>query len=379
VKSVEVRAGQHRYEALVGSGLLAQIGPLVRRHFSGDRCAVVSDANVAPLLGAKVCDRLRDAGFRPELITIAAGEGAKSIAQASALCDQLSAAGLDRSSFLVSLGGGVLGDLTGFVASIYMRGIPYVSVPTTLLAQVDGCIGGKTGVNSSAGKNLLGSFHHPVLVIADIDTLETLPARIWHEGFAEVIKHGIIRDAGLFSIVAQACHWQPNDDDPSSPQDESVRPAGWKLARPELTLLVEQSLAIKAAIVAADELERNDIRALLNFGHTIGHAIESAAGYGELLHGEALSLGMIAAAHVSVRRAGLSSRELDEISAALQAHHLPTALPPDFPRAKIFDALRRDKKFINGRIRFVVVHAIGHASITSEVTMGDLEKAVAAL
>ena len=368
MKSVEVRAGQHRYEALIGSGLLAQIGPLVRRHFSGDRCAVVSDANVAPLLGAKVCDRLRDAGFRPELITIAAGEGAKSIAQASALCDQLSAAGLDRSSFLVSLGGGVLGDLTGFVASIYMRGIPYVSVPTTLLAQVDGCIGGKTGVNSSAGKNLLGSFHHPVLVIADIDTLETLPDRIWHEGFAEVIKHGIIRDAELFSMVAQACHWQPNDDDPS-----------WKLARPKLALLVERSLAIKAAIVAADERERNDIRALLNFGHTIGHAIESAAGYGELLHGEALSLGMIAAAHVSVRRAGLSPREVDEISAALQAHHLPTALPPDFPRAKIFDALPRDKKFVNGRIRFVVAHAIGHASITSEVTMGDLEGAVAAL
>ena len=368
MKSVEVRAGQHRYEALIGSGLLEQIGPLVRRHFSGDRCAVISDANVAPLLGAKVCDRLRDAGFRPELIAIPAGEGAKSIAQAGALCDQLSAAGLDRSSFLVSLGGGVLGDLTGFVASIYMRGIPYVSVPTTLLAQVDGCIGGKTGVNSSAGKNLLGSFHHPVLVIADIDTLESLPDRIWREGFAEVIKHGIIRDAELFSMAAQACHWRPNDDNPS-----------WKLARPKLALLVERSLAIKAAIVAADERERNDIRALLNFGHTIGHAIESAAGYGELLHGEALSLGMIAAAHVSVRRAGLSPRELDEISAALQAHHLPSALPPDFPRAKIFEALPRDKKFVNGRIRFVVAHAIGHASITSEVTMGDLEGAVAAL
>ena len=368
MKSVEVRAGQHRYGALIGSGLLAQIGPLVRRHFSGDRCAVVSDANVARLLGAKVCDRLREAGFRPELITIAAGEGAKSIAQASALCEQLGAAGLDRSSFLVALGGGVLIDLTGFVASIYMRGIPYVSVPTTLLAQVDGCIGGKTGVNSSAGKNLLGSFHHPALVIADIDTLATLPDRIWHEGFAEVIKHGIIRDAELFSMVAQACHWQPSDDNPN-----------WKLARPKLALLVERSLAIKAAIVAADERERNDIRALLNFGHTIGHAIESAAGYGELLHGEALSLGMIAAAHVSVRRAGLSPRELDEISAALQAHHLPTALPPDFPRAKIFEALPRDKKFVNGRIRFVVAHAIGHASITNEVTMGDLEGAVAAL
>lgn len=367
MKSVAVRVGQHRYEALIGAGLLAEFGPLVRRHFSSDRCVVVSDTNVAPLLGAMVCDRLQDAGFHPQLIAIAAGEGAKSIAQVGALCDQLGAAGLDRSSFLVSLGGGVLGDLTGFVASIYMRGIPYVSVPTTLLAQVDGCIGGKTGVNSSAGKNLLGSFHHPALVIADIDTLQTLPDRIWNEGFAEVIKHGIIRDAELFAIAAQACPWRTNNEE------------GWELARPKLSVLVERSLAIKAAIVAADERERNDIRVLLNFGHTIGHAIESAAGYGELLHGEALSLGMMAAAHVSVRRAGLSSGEVDQISAALRAHHLPTALMPDFPRAKIFDALPLDKKFVNGRIRFVVAHGIGQASVAENVTMEDLRAAVDAL
>jgi 3-dehydroquinate synthase len=367
VKSVEVRAEQHRYEALIGSGLLAEIGLLVRRHFPGDGCAVVSDANVAPLLGAKVCDSLRGAGFRPQLIAIAAGEGAKSMAQVGALCDQLGAAGLDRSSFLVSLGGGVLGDLVGFVASIYMRGVPYVAVPTTLLAQVDSCIGGKTGVNSSAGKNMIGSFHHPTLVIADIDTLETLPDQIWHEGFAEVIKHGIIRDAELFTMAAQACNWQPNDA------------ASWELARPKLALLVARSLAIKAAIVAADERERNDIRALLNFGHTIGHAIESAAGYGELLHGEALSLGMVAAAHVSTRRAGLASREADQIRAALQAHHLPTALISGFPRVKIFDALPLDKKFVNGRIRFVVTHGIGQASVAEGITMEDLHAAVDAL
>jgi 3-dehydroquinate synthase len=368
VKSVEVRSGQYRYEALIGSGLLAEIGPLVRRRFPGDdRCAVVSDTNVAPLLGAKVCDSLRGAGFRPQLIAIAAGEGAKSIAQVGALCDQLGAAGLDRSSFLVSLGGGVLGDLAGFIASIYMRGVPYVAVPTTLLAQVDSCIGGKTGVNSSAGKNLIGSFHHPALVIADIDTLQTLPDRIWHEGFAEVIKHGIIRDAELFTMAAQACDWQRNDD------------ASWELARPKLALLVERSLAIKAAIVAADEREQNDIRALLNFGHTLGHAIEFAAGSGELLHGEALSLGMVAAAHVSMRRAGLASRDADQISAALQAHHLPIALTSDFPRMEIFDALPLDKKFVNGRIRFVVAHGIGQASVAEGITMEDLRAAVDAL
>jgi 3-dehydroquinate synthase len=367
VKSVEVRAGAQRYEVLIGSGLLVEIGPLVRRHFRSDRCVVLTDANVAPLFAEKVCESLRKADFRPELIAIAPGEGSKSIAQAGALCDQLSAAGLDRTSFLVSLGGGVVGDLAGFVASIYLRGIPYVSIPTTLLAQVDSCIGGKTGVNSSAGKNLIGAFHHPALVVADIDTLRTLPDRIWNEGFAEAIKHGIIRDAELFEMVAQASSLQPNDD------------ASWKLALPDLALLVERNLAIKAAIVAADEREQTGIRALLNFGHTVGHAIEHAAGYGQMLHGEAVSLGLVAAAHVSVRRAGLSLGEAAKIRAALEAHHLPTAVPPDFPREKIFDALLRDKKFENGRIRFVVAHEIGRASVADDITREDLRAAVAAL
>ncbi|HEY3661692.1 MAG TPA: 3-dehydroquinate synthase, partial [Chthoniobacterales bacterium] len=321
----------------------------------GERCAVVTDANVARLFAETVCASLREAGFHPELITIAAGEGSKSLVQAGALCEQLGAAGLDRSSFLVALGGGVVGDLAGFVASIYLRGIPYVSLPTTLLAQVDSCIGGKTGVNSPAGKNLIGTFHHPALVVADLDTLRTLPERIWNEGFAEIIKHGVIHDAELFALAAQT--GEP----------------------PDLALLVERNLAIKGAIVAADEREQNDVRALLNFGHTIGHAIEHAAGPGVMLHGEALSLGLIAAAGVSVRRAGFSLGEAERIRAALAAHHLPTALPPDFPREKIFAALARDKKFENGRIRFVVAHEIGRASVSRDVTLEDLQAAVAEL
>jgi 3-dehydroquinate synthase len=351
VKSVEVRAGEHRYEALIGAGLLEEIGPLVRLHIPGNRCAVISDANVAPLLGAKVCDRLEDAGFHPQLIAIAAGESMKSIAQVGLLCDQLSAAGLDRSSFLISLGGGVVGDLAGFVAAVYLRGIPYVSIPTTLLAQVDSCIGGKTGVNSGVGKNLIGSFHHPTLVVADTEALRSLPDRIWNEGFAEAIKHGIIRDAELFHSVAAV-----DRDHPEA--------------------FIERNIAIKAAIVAADEGEHNDVRSLLNFGHTIGHAIEHAAGYGNLLHGEAISLGLIAATQVSVRRAGLSLGEATRIRAALQAHHLPVVLPANFPREKIFAALPRDKKFENGRIRFVVAHAIGRASVADNVSMEDLWEAV---
>ncbi len=355
MRTVEVRAGRQRYEVLIGAGLLARVGPLVRQVFRGERCAVVTDANVAPLFGEAVCASLREANFRPELITVAPGEGSKSLALAGALSEQLGAAGLDRSSFLVSLGGGVIGDLAGFVASIYLRGIPYLSLPTTLLAQVDSCIGGKTGVNSGAGKNMIGAFHHPALVVADLETLWTLPKRIWNEGFAEVIKHGIIHDAELFALAAQT----------SEPAD--------------LGALIERNLALKGAIVAADEREQTDVRALLNFGHTIGHAIEHAAGPGPMLHGEALSLGLIAAAAVSVRRAGLSLGQAGQIRAALALHHLPLTLPADFPLEKIFAALARDKKFENGRIRFIVAHEIGRASVSDQVTLEDLQAAVAEL
>lgn len=354
MNSVEVRAGQQRYDVLIGSGLLAEIGPLVRRNFREARCAVISDANVAPLFAGKVCDSLRQAGFRPELIEVAPGESSKSIRQAVLICEQLSTAGLDRSSFLVSLGGGMVGDLAGFVASIYLRGIPYVSLPTTLLAQVDSCIGGKTAVNLTAGKNLIGSFHHPSFVIADTDTLRSLPGRIWNEGFAEAIKHGIIRDRELFASI-------PGVD------------------RQDPAAFVERNLVVKAAVVAADPRDQNGIRALLNFGHTIGHAIECAGGYGSLLHGEAISLGIVATARISTRRADLSLGECEQILATLRARHLPTALPADFPREKIFAALPRDKKFENGRIHFVVADGIGSARVSTEVTMDDLQAAVAEL
>ena len=354
MRSIRAEAGGHCSEVLIGAGLLENIGSIVRQQLRGPRCAILADENVARLFGAKVLASLRESGCSGELLAIPPGEEAKSMAQAAALCEELSALGLDRSSFLVSLGGGVVGDLTGFVASIYLRGIPYVSIPTTLLAQIDSCIGGKTGVNSGAGKNLIGSFHHPALVVADTETLRSLSERIWNEGFAEAIKHGIIRDAALFDSLDAV-----DRDHPEA--------------------FIERNIAIKAAIVAADEREHNDVRSLLNFGHTIGHAIEFAAGYGKMLHGEAISLGIVAAAQVSVRRAGLSLGEAARIRAALQAHQLPVALPPDFPREKIFAALPHDKKFENGRVRFVVAHEIGRASVAENVTMEDLHAAVEAL
>lgn len=353
MKSIQVQAGPSRHQVLIGRGLLEQTGSLVRPLFRAKSCALIADPAVAPLFGDQVARSLCEAGFAPEILAVPGGEAAKTMSQAAVLCEQMSFAGLDRSSFVLSLGGGVIGDLAGFVAAIFLRGIPYVSIPTTLLAQIDSCIGGKTGVNSAAGKNLIGAFHHPALVLADTDTLRTLPERIWNQGFAEAIKHAIIRDAGLLDLVNRVDRHDPSE-------------------------FIARNLAIKATIVSADEQERVGTRSLLNFGHTIGHAIEYASDY-RMLHGEAISLGIVAAVHVSVRRAGLSLGEAERIVAVLRGRQLPTALPENFPREKIFDAVVRDKKFKGGRIRFVVAHDIGRASVSGDVTMDDLRAAVEAL
>jgi 3-dehydroquinate synthase len=271
--------------------------------------------------------------------------------EAEAICVRMTEAGLDRSSFVVALGGGMVGDLAGFAAAIYHRGIPCVQIPTTLLAQVDSSIGGKTAVNTAAGKNLIGAWHQPALVISDVDTLETLPPREFRQGFAELIKHAVIRDAGMLQ----------------------------HFSRDDLSALIRRNIEIKAAIVAADERETTGERALLNFGHTIGHAIERAGEYGSFLHGEAVSLGMVAACEISVRKAGLSEADRERIVRTLEAFDLPTRLPTDFPREKITAAIRVDKKFARGEVRFVVVPAIGSARLAIDVTIADIDAAIATL
>jgi 3-dehydroquinate synthase len=356
-----IQAGSHKYEALVGSGLVEKAGALLAQKFEGRACAIVSDDNVAPLFGQTVVRSLTSAGFRPTLITVPAGEASKSLGQAEAICQRMSEAGLDRSSFLIALGGGMVGDLGGFAAAIYHRGIACVQMPTTLLAQTDSSIGGKTAVNTAAGKNLIGAWHHPALVIADIDTLDALPPREWKQGFAEIIKHAIIRDAEMFEEVARASSLRNRED------------ASWKLALPSL---VRRNIEIKARIVAADDRELSGERAVLNFGHTVGHAIENAGEYRAFLHGEAVSLGIAAACEISVRKAGLSEIERDRILATLRAFDLPTRLPADFPREKILEAIRFDKKFQRGEVRFVMTSAIGSARVAADVTMEDIVAAV---
>jgi 3-dehydroquinate synthase len=357
---VHIRGGVRPNPVLIDFGLLDHTGEHTRRYLDRRTCAVITDTNVGPLFAMRVTERLAKAGFRPILITIPAGETSKTLKQAGAICEWMIAAGFDRQSFVVGLGGGMIGDISGFVAAIYHRGIPHVQIPTTLLAMVDSSIGGKTGVDTGDGKNLIGVFHHPSLVIDDIDLLKTLPRRQFNQGFAEIIKHAIIADPKMFRTLKVA------------------RASGLRRASETHALrsLIKRNIQIKSRIVAKDERDRTGQRALLNFGHTVGHAIERAGNYRKFLHGEAVSLGIVAACAISVKRAGLRPDERAAIVDLLERFGLPTRLPPNFPRKKIFDAIRFDKKFEGGKVRFVVTPRIGTARITNDVTLNDIREAV---
>jgi 3-dehydroquinate synthase len=354
VNSIRIEAGGQSYEVLVGKQLLADAGRLIARKLKGPGCAVITDENVGRHFAEIVTESVSSAGFRPTVITVPAGEESKTMAQAEAICSQLGTAGLDRGSFVVALGGGMIGDLAGFVAAIYHRGIPCVQVPTTLLAQVDSSIGGKTAVNTAAAKNVIGAWHQPALVISDVETLETLPAREFRQGFAEIVKHAVIRDAALFETIE-------------------------RFEATEIEALVRRNIEIKGEIVAADVRETKGQRALLNFGHTIGHAIEHAGGYWQFLHGEAISLGIVGACEISVRKAGLPTSERDRIVSALGRLGLPVRLPEGFAKKEILDVTRSDKKFVNGAVRFVVAPRIGEARLVDNVTYEDIAAALQGL
>jgi len=352
---IPVALPSNSYRVLVGTGLLARTGEFCADEKISGRCAVITDETVGRLHGSVVMDSITAGGYDAHLLAVPAGETSKSMATAENVVNRLLSAGLDRGSFLVALGGGVVGDLAGFVAAIFLRGIPLVQIPTTIVAQVDSSIGGKTGVNARAGKNLIGSFHQPRLVLADTTTLETLPDREYREGFAEVIKHAVIRDAALLDTLK-----------PSQP-------------RSSLSSVIAHNIAIKATIVKEDEMERTGQRALLNFGHTIGHAIENVAGYGTLLHGEAISLGMCAALEISQRKYGLPASDAQRVREKLLAYGLPLRLPENLDADTILAATRHDKKFDGGNIRFVVSSQLGTARVVKDVTEDDLRIAVDSL
>ncbi len=339
------------YEILIGSGILAETGDLASKVINTCRCVLISDEIVSALHASKVLQSLLSTGFDPHLLTVPAGEASKSMVVAADLCDRMIQLGLDRKSAVFALGGGVVGDLAGFIASIHYRGIPVIQLPTTVVAQVDSSIGGKTGVNSPLGKNLIGTFHQPRLVLSDTATLSTLPDRIFQEGLAEAIKHAVIADEPMLALLLGLLPFDRSSD---------------------LSPLIARNAAIKARIVSEDEFETKGTRALLNFGHTIGHAIESVAGYGKLSHGECVAIGMIAALDLSVRLAGLPSDQANRVKEVIMACGLPTSIPRDLPINSIVAALGRDKKFDAGAIRFILTPKLGTAFVSDKVTLDDV-------
>lgn len=341
MRVVKVPLGERSYSILIGAGLLSRLGAECRKLGLGRRCAVITDRQIAARYAPPARRSLERAGFDPTLITVPAGETAKSLKTVHTCYDQLARHRLERQSFVVALGGGVVGDLAGFVAATYLRGVAFVQVPTTLLAQVDSSVGGKVGVNLTAGKNLVGAFYQPRLVLCDLATLKTLPPRELRAGLAEVIKYGIICDAALFRRLER--------DLPRLLQLEPARMAA----------VVARCCEIKAAVVGQDERE-SGLRAILNFGHTIGHAIEAIAGYGEYLHGEAISIGQVAAAELSAQLTGLPPEEVECIRQLFTRAGLPTQIPlTDAQRKRLLAAMRLDKKVSGGEIKFVLARRIG--------------------
>jgi 3-dehydroquinate synthase len=332
------------YEVTVAPGALHDAGTIITRAAPAHHYAVVSDPNVAPLYVERVRASLADAapGATMSLLLVPPGEEHKTRELWAHLTDELLASGAGRDTTIVALGGGVVGDLAGFVAATYMRGIPVVQLPTTLLAMVDASVGGKTGVDTPAGKNLVGAFHPPSAVIADPDTLASLPAPELRSGSAEMIKHGVVADARYFDEVAAVL--------PRLAADDTGIPG-------ELTALIARSIEIKAEVVAADEREHGR-RKILNFGHTLGHAIETASGY-RLLHGEAIAIGMALESEIAERLGVAAAGTAMRVRAALTAGGLPVVVPLGIDPAQVLAATRSDKKARGGRVEYALPASIG--------------------
>lgn len=354
---VRVELGQRSYDIVIGKGLLSQAAEYLRPLKLGQRGVIITDANVESRYAGALSDALGKGGLTAKVLGVPAGEASKSLRQAHRLFGTLPALGLDRQSFLIALGGGVVGDLAGYVAACYLRGIALVQIPTTLLAQVDSSVGGKVGVNLPQGKNLVGAFYQPRLVLADTDTLTTLPGHELRSGFAEVIKHGAIRDAKFFEWLERE-HQRVLAREPDA-----------------VAHVVRRCCEIKAGVVSADERE-SGLRAILNFGHTLGHAMEALTEYVGLLHGEAIAMGMCCGARLSVKRAGLGEADAERLKNLISAAGLPTKLGKAFQLGELLEAARLDKKTRNGKLRFVLLKRLGEATVSDAVTDADLEEAV---
>jgi 3-dehydroquinate synthase len=347
MKELTVGLDERSYPIIIRQGLLDEIGNELQRNPFAKRYGIIADDHVAALFGERLLASLGNNGIEAEMITFAQGEGSKNLATVAELSSRLARSGFDRKDGLLALGGGVTGDITGFVAASYMRSIPFAQIPTTLLAQVDSSVGGKTGVDLPEGKNLVGAFYQPKAVFIDSLVLRQLPKSELLNGLAEVIKYGIIYDLDFFKFLEMSL--------------KDILALDLQV----LEDVIARCCKIKAAVVEADEKE-SDLRRILNFGHTIGHAVEAVSDY-KLAHGSAVAMGMVAAAELAVLKGILDGREKERIENLIHKFGLPVTIPPEYDRARIQEYLLADKKTIGGKIFFVLPTTIGRVIITDEI------------
>ena len=359
IKTVTVALGERAYPISLGCDILHLLPEMLRKTGARGAIGIVTDTNVGPLYAGKIVSILEAEGRTAVIHTMPAGEPNKRMGTVEAICGTFLEAGLDRSSLILALGGGVVGDVAGYVAASFMRGIPFIQIPTTIVAQVDSSVGGKTGVNHPLGKNTIGAFHQPLGVLIDMALLQSLPDRELRAGLAEAIKHGIIADADLFAYMKANAAAILNKDQEA------------------LAVPVLRSCEIKAAVVAEDEKEHG-ARANLNYGHTFGHAIEAVTNYETFLHGEAIALGMIAAGALSKELGLVDDDFIAEQRAIFTAYGLPvtwSALPTD----AVLHAMKKDKKVQAGTLKFIVADRIGHVIHRTDVTEAQVRVALAAI
>ena len=347
MQRLNINLGKRSYDILLGSGLLGKLGERLSQIVEPSRIVLITHPSLFKIYGDKVLSGFKDQGWTADLIEVEEGETSKTLGQAEKIFDRLLDLKCDRKSVLIALGGGVIGDLVGFVAATFQRGVPFVQVPTTLLSQVDSSVGGKTAVNHPKGKNMIGAFYQPCLVLADLDTLQTLTQKEFRAGLAEIIKYGVISDSSLFEYLEKNV--------------EKIL----QLDKKCLEYIIKTSCSIKAEVVEKDELE-NHYRMILNFGHTLGHAIEALTHYSKFIHGEAVAIGMVYAAKLSQKLGKCQEgipRRLDRL---VRKFGLPADLP-DLQAKAIIESLYHDKKTMNHKIKFILVKEIGIVEIVDDI------------
>ncbi|MBT7681468.1 MAG: 3-dehydroquinate synthase [Nitrospina sp.] len=354
MQRLSIDLGERSYEILIGSGLRKRAGEFLKAVFNPSRVVIITHPSINSLYGKEVVANFKDQGWTTDVIEVPEGESSKNLGQAEKLYDRLLELNCDRKSVLVALGGGVIGDLVGFVAATYQRGIPFIQMPTTLLSQVDSSVGGKTAVNHPKGKNMIGAFYQPRLVLADLETLRTLPSNEYRAGLAEIVKYGVISDAKLFEFL------------------ETQYKEILNLDQQCLSYIIETSCAIKAEVVEKDEWESH-YRMILNFGHTLGHAIESLTNYSRFIHGEAVAIGMVRAAALSQSMGKCSEDVPRRLEALLKNLGLPVEMP-ELDSSAVIESLYHDKKTMDHKIKFILVKEIGSIEIVDQISEAEIIK-----